>query len=113
MAAFNLDQVRMNVVRTAKAGVVNQDTLFTFQQEHDVVTAEYTGGGVVKGYLVGKLTGDQLNFRYCQLDTQDNLDGGVSSCRLSRTPDGKIRLVEKFKWESRNESGENVFEELV
>lgn len=102
----------MNVIKTAKTGVVNKDTIFLFHQETDVVVAEYQGGGVVKGFLVGKLNGENLQFRYCQIDDGNKLDSGVSTCKLSRLSDGRIRLVEKFKWESRDEVGENVFEEL-
>lgn len=112
MAGFNLNGIRMNVVRTAKSGVVNQDTVFVFHQNKDVVTSEYAGGQVIKGFFVGRLDGATLTFRYCQIDKQGNLDGGVSNCKLSRLPDGRLSMVESFKWESRGAKGENVFEEL-
>jgi hypothetical protein len=65
----------------------------------------------VKGYLVGKLSGAELTFRYCQIDRARNLDSGVSTCRLSRLPDGRLSMVERFEW-SRG-VGENVFEQLA
>ncbi len=113
MAEFNLDRVRMNVVKTAATGVVNRDTIFAFRQTGDIVSADYAGGAVVKGYLVGLLSGETLDFRYCQVDTQRNLDGGRSHCILTHLKDGRIAMTERFEWESRSEVGENIFEELA
>ncbi len=112
MPEFNFDNVKMNVVKTAANGVVNSNTLFSFHQSGDTVWAEYDGGGVTKGFLVGKVQGSSLKFRYCQTDINGNLDGGVSNCRLERMTDDRMRMIETFQWESRNETGENIFEEL-
>ena len=109
---ISLDGIRMHVVSTANAGVVNAETLFTFTQEGSVVSAGYSGGKVRLGYLVGVISSEGLRFRYAQLDVEGHLDGGYSNCEISRTDDGRIRLVEHFEWESREGSGTNVFEEL-
>lgn len=113
MSDYNLDRIRMNVVKTAAAGVVNHETIFDFRQNGNVVTSGYAGGAVVQGYLVGALQGAALTFRYCQIDKYGNLDGGVSTCRLSRLPDGRLAMTETFQWESREGVGENVFEEII
>ncbi|MEX0645684.1 MAG: hypothetical protein WD076_10255, partial [Parvularculaceae bacterium] len=97
----------------AATGVVNPDTNFEIRQSGDIVSAAYAGGAVVKGYLVGLLQGATLEFRYCQIDAQGNLDGGRSLCALTRLGDGRIAMTERFVWESRAAAGENVFEELV
>ena len=111
---FDLNGVRMRVVKTAAAGVVNFETIFQFEQdESGVVSASYSGGGVIKGFLVGKIDGNALTFRYCQADERGRLDGGVSDCELERTSDGRIRPIEHFRWESRDEVGENIFEEIA
>jgi hypothetical protein len=92
--------------------VVDADTLFTFAQDGKVVSAQYAGGKVRQGFLVGVLASGELWFRYAQLDVDGHLDGGSSRCEISRTPDGKLRLLEHFQWESREGSGTNIFEEL-
>jgi hypothetical protein len=102
----------MHVTSTAAEGVVNADTVFTFTQKGPVVTAHYAGGKVVAGYLVGVMSAEGLRFQYAQLDAEHRLDGGVSTCEISRDPAGKIRLLEHFQWESREGSGTNIFEEL-
>jgi hypothetical protein len=110
---ISLNGKKMRVVSTAKAGVVNFDTLFTFKQKGLVVSAHYSGGKVRMGYLVGVILTDALRFQYAQLDTEGQLDGGYSTCEIKRTPDGRIRLLEHFQWESREGSGTNIFEEVT
>ncbi|MBX3117516.1 MAG: hypothetical protein KF784_00505 [Fimbriimonadaceae bacterium] len=109
---FSLDGLRMQVVSTADNGVVNADTTFQFTQEGSTVSAHYSGGRVRQGYLVGELKADELCFRYCQLDTDGRLDGGVSTCEVSRGEDGRVRIIEHFEWQSREGAGTNIFEEL-
>lgn len=111
---INLDGVRMNVIKTAENGVVNQETIFYFSQKNGIVSAEYQGGKIIKGFLVGKLpTPNQLEFSYCQMQIDGKLDNGVSTCQLSKNENGKITLTEHFEWKSRpGEFGTNVFQEL-
>lgn len=110
---ISLDGVRMNVIETAATGVVNQDTVFHFSQTGNTVSSEYSGGKVVKGFLVGKRTGNGLSFSYCQLQVDGKLDNGISACEIIRHSNGKIRMIEKFEWKSRpGETGVNIFEEL-
>lgn len=103
----------MNVIETAPNGVVNRDTIFSFRQDGEIVSSEYKGGHVVTGFLVGKMTGETLNFSYCQLQDNGMLDNGFSTCEVRKSPAGKIQLVENFEWKSRpGEKGVNIFEEI-
>jgi hypothetical protein len=110
--SISLNGIQMRVISTASAGVVNADTLFEFSQEGMVVSAHYTGGKVRLGYLVGLMSPEGLIFRYAQLDTEGRLDGGQSICEITRSLDGRLRLLEHFQWESREGSGTNIFEEV-
>jgi hypothetical protein len=109
---MNLSGRKMHVVQTAPNGVVGRDTVFKFSQVGDVVTASYSGGGVQVGYLVGIIKGDTLSFRYCQVSDEDHVDGGSSNARIELVDGGRLRLIESFKWDSRDGSGENIFEEV-
>ena len=109
---FNLDGLVMNAVETDPNGVIGIDTFFHFRQEGQYVNAEYSGGRVNKGYLVGIVKGDGLRFRYCQLESDASLNGGESKCDLERK-DGLIRIVEHFQWESREGGGQNVLQEIA
>jgi hypothetical protein len=77
------------------------------------VIAEYKGGRIKKGLLVGTINGKEFKFRYCQIQTDYKFDKGISSCELSLNENGKIRLIEHFEWKSRQgEKGTNIFEEI-
>ena len=99
-------------MHTDGIGVVNKDTYFNFSQTENIVTAEYSGGGIKNGYLIGKLEKDQLEFRYVQLQTDGKLDSGKSNCEVKILSDGRIQIVEHFKWETREGTGTNIFEEI-
>jgi hypothetical protein len=109
---ISLDKKRMHVTNTHPSGVVDSDTIFEFTQEDEVVHATYKGGGVKLGFLIGKLTGKDLEFRYTQIQTNGVLDGGHSMCKVRQTVDGIVRIEEHFEWESRQGEGINIFEEV-
>lgn len=109
---YDLNGIRMNAVQTAENGVVNAETEFAFRQSGTLVFAEYRGGGVLHGSLVGLLEGSRLTFRYAQLQVGDVLNGGRSECEVAHTDDGRLQVVEHFQWESRPGGGTNVFEEI-
>ena len=111
LTPMNLNNIHMNVIETAGNGVVNHKTIFRFTQKEQTVTAEYAGGQVVKGFLLGKLKGDKLSFKYAQEHTDGKVVGGQSTCEVMRHPDGALGLVEHFDWHQGR--GKNVFKELV
>jgi hypothetical protein len=108
----SLDGIRMSVVSTAAGGEVNAGTFFLFREVNGVVDAAYSGGSILCGHLVGRRSGDTVEFRYAQVDDAGRIDGGRSTCELTVLDDGRFRLTEHFQWESREGSGTNVFEEV-
>ena len=111
---ISLDRVNMNVISTDACGVVNEQTIFHFSQKDGVVQANYAGGKIKQGYLVGRFTSEnQLEFSYCQMQIDGKLDNGASKCDVSKDANGTITLTEHFEWASRpGEFGTNVFKEL-
>ncbi|MEQ1808422.1 MAG: hypothetical protein ABL889_00750 [Terricaulis sp.] len=98
---------------TASSGVVDKATTFDFNQAGDVVSARYCGGSIVDGFLLGRLASDvSLRFRYIQLDVGGNLDCGVSNASISRSPDGRLVLVEDYQFLTRPDAGRNTLEEI-
>ena len=108
-----LNNIRMNVVQTAKNGIVNLDTIFQFAQDGNFVSANYSGGKIKQGYLVGHLIDNMLSFCYCQFRINGEIDNGSSNCTIS-LENGKIKLEEKFEMNTAAESakGINIFKEL-
>jgi len=111
--ACALDGLLMNATATAAQGMIGVDTLFRFRQSGERVWADYAGGRVAAGYLVGIARGAELAFRYCQMGHDGTLDGGHSTCRLERLDDGRMQIRERFQWESRPGAGENTITQLA
>ncbi|MEZ5428999.1 MAG: hypothetical protein R2747_22325 [Pyrinomonadaceae bacterium] len=110
---WRLDGLIANVPQTAPNGAVNEETIFRFRQKENRVWAEYAGGLIERGYLVGLVTGNRFVFRYCQMQFDGTFDGGKSDCRLERSPEGLVRIVENFEWASRpGEKGTNIIQQL-
>lgn len=109
---FSLDGVKMAPVATAEQGEVSGETLMTFKQSGEVVTACYRGGSIVEGFLIGFLSGADFRFRYIQADTSGRLDAGKSNALVEVTKEGKLRMIEHFEWATRPASGTNIFEEV-
>lgn len=107
MNKISFDRLRMNVVETATNGAVNEQTIFYFQQNCNIVSARYCGGGVKRGFLAGKTKNRILEFNYAQQHDDGNIHGGKSYCKLILEGDSIVGLVEYFKWESGE--GRNVF----
>ncbi len=112
MELISLHGMRMNVISSAKGGVVSSETVFEFEQKQAVVSARYRGGQIIDGYLIGRIEGGILDFRYVQTDDQGNLDSGRSWAEFDRSEDGRLRLVEHFQWATRPGGGTNIFEEI-
>ncbi len=100
----------MNVIETAANGVVNYETIFTFNQIKDRVYARYHGGRVSRGMLVGRITGANLSFNYAQVHDDGEVAGGQSNCEIQRLANDQVRLIEHFDWEQGK--GRNVFAEI-
>ena len=109
---ISLEGRTMHASKTAPGGVVNADTIFRFQQTGDMVTAEYAGGGIRRGSLVGLLSNGELHFRYAQLQDDGRLDGGESHCEVEIDESGRVSIVEHYEWGSRSGAGTNVISEL-
>lgn len=109
---WNLDGLVMHVAVTATNGEVDAATIFRFRQRGSQVSCSYSGGAVVEGFLIGHVEGDVLNFVYVQSDRQGRLDAGTSRGELGRLPTGRLRMIEHFRWFTREGGGSNEFVQL-
>ena len=99
-------------VENSSTGEVGQSTIFTYHQDQDIIWAEYSGGSVIRGYLVGTRNGENLHFRYAHLSTGKETSTGVCNSTIEILDDGRVRLHESWAWESRPERGSSIVEEL-
>ena len=91
-------------------GEVDAETIFHYFQDQDLFWAEYSGGDVLKGHMIGTVSENgELKFHY----QHRNKDGQVRIGRCHSTPqilqNGKIALQEKWEWLNGDlSSGESV-----
>jgi hypothetical protein len=110
--SLTLDGVEMYVTSTAAQGVVGAGTRLRFQQKGSRLIGRYAGGAVRRGCLVGRMSGGYLVFRYAQVEASGQVHAGRSVCEIFRTAAGRLRVVERFVWTTRDGRGTNVFDEF-
>ncbi|MEU3792638.1 hypothetical protein AB0F07_23010 [Streptomyces fructofermentans] len=110
--ARSLDGLVLAPVADQAPGQVGTRTRFAYHEEDGVIWAEYAGGDVVRGRLVGTRAGDLLDFRYVQLKRDGGTSSGHCVSRVAELPDGRVRLEETWEWESREGSGTSAVEEV-
>ena len=114
MAKINYDNKTFVSVQNSETGDVNTETVFHYHQKDNLVWAEYTGGEIVFGSLIAKVTDeDSLEMRYQHLNAQGKLMSGKCFSTPKILADGRIRLYEKWQWTNGNlAKGESIVEEI-
>ncbi|MGC5362485.1 hypothetical protein ACPXCE_12535 [Streptomyces sp. DT24] len=110
--ARSLDGLVLSPVADQAPGQVSTRTRFTYHEEAGRIWAEYAGGDVVRGHLVGTRTADTLDFRYVQLTRDGATSSGHCVSTVVELADGRVRLDERWEWESREGGGTSVVEQL-
>lgn len=111
--ARSLDGLVLSPVADQAPGQVGTRTRFTYHEQQGVIWADYAGGDVVRGHLIGTRTGDRLDFRYIQLKQDGTTSSGHCVSTAVDLTDGRVRLEERWEWESQEGSGTSVVEELT
>jgi hypothetical protein len=93
-------------------GEVSRDTDFNFEESDGMVNATYAGGPIKRGYLIGVRAGLHLEFRYVHLTIGGQTQSGASEDQIELMAGGRVRLRERWRWESQEGSGESVLEEI-
>ncbi|MCU0324438.1 MAG: n-acetylglutamate synthase [Spirosomaceae bacterium] len=96
-------------------GEVSAETRFHYFQKENIVWAEYSGGQIIKGFLIANVVeGNCLDMRYEHININGELMTGVCYSTPEILFDGRIILNEKWKWTCGDFSeGESVVEEIV
>jgi hypothetical protein len=110
--AVSLDGRRFAAPGQAPGGEVDADTVFEYHEDGEMVWARYAGGAVRLGYLVGVHRDDAIEFRYSQLNASGETSSGFCRSTVEVLADGRVRLHEKWRWESRPGEGTSIVEEV-
>ena len=114
MPQYSLEGKVFRSVSNTGNGDVGADTVFHYRQAGEIVTADYSGGGIVVGHLIATVLDDgQLDMRYHHLNDKGELMLGTCLSTPDRLPDGRLRFKEKWQWLSGDmSSGYSEIEEV-
>jgi len=108
---YSLDERFFTAVENSESGEVSDKTVFCYHQKGDVIWAEYSGGSIVKGFLIGSIDDKHnLHFNYQHVNKEGELKSGTCDSE-PRMENGKLRFYEKWKW-STGQAGTSVIEEI-
>ena len=112
---FNLDGKVFRSISNTRNGDVSAETRFHYRQMGNLVTADYSGGGIRIGHLIAKvMTGGRLDMRYHHVNDRGDFMLGKCISTPERLPDGRLRFREEWQWLSGDlSSGHSEVEEVV
>ncbi|MCF8715850.1 n-acetylglutamate synthase [Joostella atrarenae] len=101
-------------VANSENGQTSQETLFYYKQEGNIITAEYNGGCIIKGHLIGIVDAEnKIDMRYHQVDENNIIRTGSCISTPKVLKNEKIRLHEVWEWTSGDfSSGTSMIEEV-
>ncbi len=111
---INYNDKLFRPVSSTENGEASNETLFHYKQVGNILTAEYSGGRIKYGHLIG-LVDEQGNIelRYHQVNDKGELMTGICTSTPEKLANGKIRLHENWEWTSGDRSkGQSAIEEL-
>ena len=111
---INYNEKAFRAVSHSENSDVSEETIFQYQQNSFLVSATYSGGGVVFGHLIGLVnTEGMMEISYHHVNEEGDIRTGICYSTPEVLPNGKIRLHEKWKWTNGDGSeGQSVVEEI-
>ena len=108
---FSVEGRFFTAVENSETGEVSAQTIFSYHQQRNVIWAEYSGGSIIKGFLLGTIDdNNHLHFDYRHINTDGESRSGSCSSKPA-LENGKLRFYEHWKWTDGCE-GTSVIEEL-
>ncbi|MGC6431702.1 MAG: hypothetical protein ACON5F_11720 [Jejuia sp.] len=110
MSEFNFNNKTFSLIENSENGQVNSETVFKYKQEGDLIMADYSGGTVVYGKIIGQLVEDKINMVYQCLTSDKKLKSGKALAKISLTDNNKLKLKLDWEWlDSTNEIGTSEY----
>lgn len=100
-------------ITNSENGETSNKTAFLYKQKENILTAEYSGGKIIKGHLIGLVDNQgNIEMRSHQVNKKGELMTGICHSKPEILENGKIRLHETWQWTSGDQSkGNSVLEE--
>lgn len=102
---INYDDKYFLIKQNSDNGEVNNQTIFHYHQKENIIWADYAGGEIVKGYLVGTVDyNGNLNFSYQHVNDKQQIRIGICASNPIVLDNGKLELHEKWQWLNEDKS---------
>ncbi|QNR85400.1 n-acetylglutamate synthase [Pedobacter riviphilus] len=110
---INYNNKLFKPVNNTENGETSNETIFRYKQTGNILTAEYEGGKIMSGHLIGLVDENgNIEMRYHQINKQGELMTGICNSKPEQLANGKIRLHETWQWTSGDKSkGQSIIEE--
>lgn len=110
---INYNNILFRPISNTENGETTSETVFTYIQNGNIITSEYSGGKIIKGHLMGLVDENgKIDMRYHQVNEKGELMTGVCKSIPELLSNGKIRLHENWEWTSGDKSkGQSIIEE--
>jgi hypothetical protein len=96
---INYDNKIFTNLENTENGEVNKDTLFYYHQYNEMFWAEYYGGVIKKGFLLGLVNKNgELEMNYEHINSNNETKTGKCYSVPKILEDGRIELLEKWEW---------------
>jgi hypothetical protein len=111
---MNYNNKKFKPISNTENGETSNESIFIYKQAGNILTAEYKGGKIVSGHLIGLVDEcGNIEMRYHQVNSKGELMTGICHSRPEILENGKIRLNETWEWTSGDKSkGQSIIEEL-
>ena len=113
MSKFNFKNKKFALIQNSDNGQVNTETVFNYNQDGNLVTADYFGGTIKYGKIIAELKDNELNMLYQCLTTDNELKAGKALAQISLTENDKIKLSLDWEWLTNgSEKGKSEYIEI-
>lgn len=111
---LDLNGKRFTLISNTAGDAKPGETIFTFAQNGRAVRANYDGGGVLLGTIVGQIEDDgSIYVLFQQVTSTDKLCGGEGRIKVETAANGKLRFVDDWRFTINGEaSGQAIWQEL-
>ena len=95
-------------------GEVDNQTIFDYHQNGCVLWADYMGGEIIKGHLIGTVSDEGiLDFHYHHINKNKQVRIGKCHSIPYILDDGKLEMLEEWEWLNGDKSkGASIITEL-
>lgn len=113
MKQFDFNNKKFALIQNSENGQVNNDTIFEYKQNGNLVTADYFGGTIKYGKIIADLQGDKLSMLYQCLTIDNELKAGKAIAEISVSENEKIKLKLSWEWLANgNDKGTSEYIEI-